>query len=129
MLERRHDLRRARVFYAILVFPLTGLLFPADPYAAERERMVREQIESRGIRGPELLRVLRATPRHLFVPVASRPMAEFILSTFVTAECKLKSNESNPYCSIPCHCKTAGQPRQSRPCLSERGCERRSWRE
>lgn len=75
MLERRHDLRRARVFYAILVFPLPGLLFSADPYAADRERMVREQIESRGIRGAELLRVLRATPRHLFVPLASRPMA------------------------------------------------------
>jgi protein-L-isoaspartate(D-aspartate) O-methyltransferase len=75
VLERRHDSRRGRVFYAILVFPLTGLLFSADPYAADRERMVREQIESRGIRGAELLRVLRATPRHLFVPVASRPMA------------------------------------------------------
>lgn len=75
MLECRHDLCRARVFYAILVLPLTGLLVSADPYAAERERMVREQIESRGIRGAELLRVLRATPRHLFVPIASRPMA------------------------------------------------------
>jgi len=75
VLERRDDLRRARVFYAILVLPLTGLLFSADPYAADRERMVREQIESRGIGGAELLRVLRATPRHLFVPVANRPMA------------------------------------------------------
>ena len=75
MLERWPDLRRARVFYAILVLPLTGLLFSADPYAADRERMVREQIESRGIRGAELLRVLRATPRHLFVPIACRPMA------------------------------------------------------
>src|ERR1039458_3505226 len=59
----------------MLVFPLTGLLFSADPYAADRARMAREQIESRGIRGAELLRVLRATPRHLFVPIASRPMA------------------------------------------------------
>lgn len=75
MLERRYELRRARVFYAILVFPLTGLLISADPYAADRERMVREQIESRGIRGAELLRVLRATPRHLFVPIAIRSMA------------------------------------------------------
>ena len=75
MLERRHDSRRGRIFHAILVFPLTGLLFSADPYAADRERMVREQIESRGIRGAELLRVLRATPRHLFVPIASRSMA------------------------------------------------------
>ena len=75
MRERRHDSGRGHIFYAILVFPLTGLLFSADPYAADRERMVREQIENRGIRGAELLRVLRATPRHLFVPIASRPMA------------------------------------------------------
>jgi protein-L-isoaspartate(D-aspartate) O-methyltransferase len=75
MLERRHDSRRGRIYRAILFLPLTGLLISADPYAADRERMVREQIESRGIRGAELLRVLRATPRHLFVPIASRPMA------------------------------------------------------
>ena len=75
MLEGRHDSRRGRVSHAILVLPLTGLLFWADPYAADRERMVREQIESRGIRGAELLRVLRATPRHLFVPIAGRRMA------------------------------------------------------
>jgi len=75
VLERRHDSRRGRILHAILVLPLAGLLVSADPYAAARERMVREQIESRGIRGAELLRVLRATPRHLFVPIASRPMA------------------------------------------------------
>ena len=75
MFERRHDSRRRRICHAILVLPLAGLLVSADPYTAERERMVREQIESRGIRGAELLRVLRTTPRHLFVPIASRPMA------------------------------------------------------
>ena len=75
MLERRHDSRRGRIFHAILVLPLTGLLVSADSYVAERERMVREQIESRGIRGGELLRVLRTTPRHLFVPITSRWMA------------------------------------------------------
>ena len=37
--------------------------------------MVREQIESRGIHDAELLRALRATPRHLFVPAANRAMA------------------------------------------------------
>lgn len=75
MIGRRHDSRRGRIFHAILVLPLAGLLVSADPYAAERERMVREQIEGRGIRSAELLRVLRATPRHLFVPIAGRPMA------------------------------------------------------
>jgi len=75
VLERRHDSRRGHIFPAILALSLTGLLVSADPYAADRERMVREQIESRGIRSAALLRVLRATPRHLFVPIASQPMA------------------------------------------------------
>ncbi len=37
--------------------------------------MVREQIEARGIRNPDVLRAMRATPRHLFVPTAVRPYA------------------------------------------------------
>jgi protein-L-isoaspartate(D-aspartate) O-methyltransferase len=44
-------------------------------YVAERERMVREQIERRGVSNPDVLRVLRATPRHLFVPEGLRPYA------------------------------------------------------
>lgn len=46
-----------------------------DPYTSQRERMVREQIEARGIRRPDILRVLRGTPRHLFVPDAIRDQA------------------------------------------------------
>ncbi len=42
---------------------------------AERERMVCEQIAERGIRDPDVLRVMRSTPRHLFVPAELRPMA------------------------------------------------------
>ena len=75
MRDHRHGSHRGRIFRAILVLPLAGLLVSADPYVAQRERMVREQIESRGIHGAELLRVLRATPRHLFVPIASRSLA------------------------------------------------------
>lgn len=37
--------------------------------------MVREQIELRGIRNAEVLRAMRATPRHLFVPAELRPWA------------------------------------------------------
>jgi protein-L-isoaspartate(D-aspartate) O-methyltransferase len=59
----------------ILILSTAGLLAAADPYAADRERMVREQIEGRGIHSAELLRVLRATPRHLFVPIPERAMA------------------------------------------------------
>jgi protein-L-isoaspartate(D-aspartate) O-methyltransferase len=38
-----------------------------DPMAEARERMVRSQIEARGLTDPELLRAFRAVPRHLFV--------------------------------------------------------------
>jgi protein-L-isoaspartate(D-aspartate) O-methyltransferase len=47
---------------------LLWLSHASDPFSAERERMVREQIERRGIRSPGLLRAMCATPRHLFVP-------------------------------------------------------------
>jgi protein-L-isoaspartate(D-aspartate) O-methyltransferase len=51
------------------------LLWASDPYQAQREEMVREQIEARGVRNPEVLRVMRETPRHLFVPEALRSQA------------------------------------------------------
>lgn len=50
-------------------------LLAADPYAAQRERMVREQIEDRGVRNPAVLRVMRTVPRHLFVPAGIRDHA------------------------------------------------------
>jgi protein-L-isoaspartate(D-aspartate) O-methyltransferase len=50
------------------VICLAPLLWAADPHSSARERMVRDQIERRGIRDADVLRVLRATPRHLFVP-------------------------------------------------------------
>jgi protein-L-isoaspartate(D-aspartate) O-methyltransferase len=40
----------------------------ADSYTAERARMVHEQIQARGVRNPDVLRVMAVTPRHLFVP-------------------------------------------------------------
>jgi protein-L-isoaspartate(D-aspartate) O-methyltransferase len=46
-----------------------------QPYAVERERMVDEQIEARGVRNADVLRVLRTTPRHLFVPEDVQPYA------------------------------------------------------
>ena len=52
------------------------LLFSAeDPFTLQRERMVREQIEARGIRDADVLRMMRATPRHLFVPENMREYA------------------------------------------------------
>src|SRR4051812_11199828 len=51
------------------------LLPPGDPFSRERERMVREQLEARGIRDNKLLGVIRMVPRHLFVPPALRSQA------------------------------------------------------
>ena len=41
---------------------------PDDPRAAQRRRMVSEQIERRGVLDPRVLRAMEAVPRHLFVP-------------------------------------------------------------
>lgn len=60
---------------------LLGLLLCSDvpvdttDYAARRARMVREQIEARGITHPGVLRAMRKVPRHLFVPEDQRPYA------------------------------------------------------
>ena len=51
------------------------LLFFADPFAAQRERMVRDDIADRGVKSEQVLRAMRATPRHEFVPRPMRPAA------------------------------------------------------
>jgi len=75
----RHDssFRLLRfAFCAILALPTATMRLVADdPVALQRERMVSEQIESRGIRSPDVLPVMRATPRHLFVLADVRSMA------------------------------------------------------
>jgi protein-L-isoaspartate(D-aspartate) O-methyltransferase len=55
---------------AMIVLSMTALPIGDDPVG-----MVSEQIEGRGIRSPDVLRVMRATPRHLFVPAGVRSMA------------------------------------------------------
>ncbi len=47
----------------------------ACPFAAQRERMVREQILQRGIRDLRVLEAMRKVPRHLFVPPELRERA------------------------------------------------------
>ena len=44
------------------------MLDKEDPFLLERERMVAEDIEARGIADPLVLDALRTVPRHLFVP-------------------------------------------------------------
>jgi len=65
----------ARAPGAMIALSITALLCAADPVAVERERMVTEQIEGRGVRNPDVLRAMRATPRHLFIPAELRRMA------------------------------------------------------
>ncbi|RME62128.1 MAG: protein-L-isoaspartate(D-aspartate) O-methyltransferase [Caldilineae bacterium] len=40
----------------------------SDPFAQERARMVKQQIERRGLKDPAILEAMRTVPRHLFVP-------------------------------------------------------------
>jgi protein-L-isoaspartate(D-aspartate) O-methyltransferase len=48
---------------------------PTDPLAGKRAKMVHEQMEKRGIRDQDVLRAIRAVPRHEFVPEESRSAA------------------------------------------------------
>jgi protein-L-isoaspartate(D-aspartate) O-methyltransferase len=46
-----------------------------DRRAAERSRMVEDQIAARGVRDPRVLEALRTVPRHRFIPGADRAEA------------------------------------------------------
>src|SRR5229473_478823 len=59
----------------ILLAVWFGLLAASDRYQAERERMVRDQIEARGITRQDVLQAIRSTPRHLFVGERFREQA------------------------------------------------------
>ena len=56
---------------AVCVLPLIA----GETEKWQRERMVADQIERRGVHNPDLLRVMRAVPRHLFVPAGLRSQA------------------------------------------------------
>ena len=46
-----------------------------DPYRDERERMVKNQLEGRGIKDKRVLSAMTKVPRHLFLPEAARDYA------------------------------------------------------
>jgi len=75
MNNSRRDCRLSVALCAILAMALTKLLIADESLAVQRERMVSDQIEARGIRNPDVLRVMRTTPRHLFVPTKLRSIA------------------------------------------------------
>ena len=53
----------------------TGGAAAEDPYAAARERLVRQRIASAGVSDPRVLEAVRNTPRHEFVPPSQRGRA------------------------------------------------------
>ncbi len=53
---------------------LSACGFAAD-YAAQRERMVAEEIAAYGVSDPRILQAMRSTPRHEFVPAGFREFA------------------------------------------------------
>jgi len=63
-------MKQLLVAITALLPPLTG-----QDFAGLRERMVREQIEARGVSSREVLSAIRAVPRHLFVPREFRSAA------------------------------------------------------
>ena len=54
---------------------LAGQPKNSHPRAKERLMLVEEQIEKRGVRNPDVLRVMRSVPRHEFVPEQFRSEA------------------------------------------------------
>jgi len=71
--------RSGALLATLLVAWTSGLATPPvqtdDPYAEARERMVRSQIEARGIRDSRVLAAIRAVPRHELVPSQLRQRA------------------------------------------------------
>ena len=68
-------LRRSLACLIAALFAAGLLVSFEDPFTVQRERMVHEQIEARGIRSADVLRMMRSTPRHLFVPEDVREYA------------------------------------------------------
>lgn len=65
----KHHRTNSLLWLALWAIPLVAA---DDPFALQRERMVADHMVSRGIRNPDVLRVMRSTPRHLFVPLEIR---------------------------------------------------------
>lgn len=63
------------VFVFCSALPANGQTPTVDPYAAARSEMVTSRIEVAGVKNPRVLRVMRETPRHEFVPRAQVPKA------------------------------------------------------
>ncbi|HNY50169.1 MAG TPA: protein-L-isoaspartate(D-aspartate) O-methyltransferase [Smithella sp.] len=65
----------ASAFLLLSVLNCRADIHTEKDYALARERMVVEQIEARGIKNPQVLKAMRAVPRHQFVPEKIRNLA------------------------------------------------------
>jgi protein-L-isoaspartate(D-aspartate) O-methyltransferase len=63
------------LFGACVTLPRAGAAEGEDRFAAERARMVEEQIEARDVGDPRVLAAMRSVPRHEFVPAGERDHA------------------------------------------------------
>jgi protein-L-isoaspartate(D-aspartate) O-methyltransferase len=61
------------IFFSLLLIPLLRAANREAEYTAAREKMVKEQIQERGITDPRILNVLGKVKRHLFISTAYRP--------------------------------------------------------
>jgi protein-L-isoaspartate(D-aspartate) O-methyltransferase len=63
-----------RIFFIILFLCITTTYLPAESlndsvkFKTAREQLVRNHIESKGIKDPKVLAAMRKVPRHLFIP-------------------------------------------------------------
>jgi len=55
---------------ALIPLMASLVMCEAQDFRAARERMVRDHMQARGVKDARVLEVMRATPRHLFVPKA-----------------------------------------------------------
>ena len=67
---RRRDLLAGLAALAASAFVAGRASAEPPDFAALREKMVKEQIEARGVTNPRVLEAMRAVPRHEFVPKA-----------------------------------------------------------
>ncbi len=72
-------LTRSTLFGILILFALTPATksLAVDRYAEARERLVRERIETAGVKDPRVLDAIRQTLRHEFVPASQRDRAYF----------------------------------------------------
>jgi len=67
----------AMLLWAMLLLPQSSLAQGQDRYAEAREKLVRDRIETAGVTDSRVLKSLRATPRHEFVPKSQLPRAYY----------------------------------------------------